>query len=429
MTTILILSVVIALLAVFFFLTYTVVEPNKAHVVVFMGRGRKVFSPHTDEGAKKGSTSYFHIPFLMERTILPLTNVKMEIPSFELKDQQVAPFMCEVTCWFRILRPEVAVEKLDVSEGFELAVRDTLEEQVRGIARAAAMKQEILEIMRDRKTFGDGVEQEVNGALVEWGLELVKLEIVDFSDVTGSQVIRDYENMRKATIQANSRKVIAEQDKEATLVEAETKREAGVAMHVSEREVEKANVEKERQVLVAKEDANATVAKQRELANLKKVEAQRALEVGQANVTKQATIEEAEGEAEAEYKRGKARADVKQAEGNAEAEVIRSKGLSEAEATDKKAEALKKYNEAGITLEQIKAYVEIEVAKYENLGQALANADINLVGGTEGNSLFGFNLDSQGGANLGQFITAMENTSGKSTEEIIDGIKNATKKK
>ena len=222
---------VIALTAFAALNAYTVVEPNKAHIVVIGKSGRKVYTPHIDPDEAPHPTAYFFIPFLMKRIILPLNNVKMEIPQFELKDAKVAPFVCEAVCWFRIEKPEVAVEKIDVEEagGFEAAVESTLEEQVKGITRAAAMKQEILEIMRDRISFGDYVVEEVNGALEEWGLEIVKLEIVDFSDVEGSKVITDYENMRKAQISSASRKEQAQQNRDAEIVEAASEKEAGIA--------------------------------------------------------------------------------------------------------------------------------------------------------------------------------------------------------
>lgn len=260
---------------------YTVVEPNKAHIVVFMGRGRKVYTPHIEDNGDTHPTAYLYIPLLMKRIILPLSNVKMEIPSFELRDEKVAPFKCQVTCWFRIKKPDLAVEKLDIGfddgdeeSPFEQAVRETLEEQVSGIARAAAMKQEILDIMRERKVFGDNVENEVNGALKEWGLELVKLEIVDFTDKEGSTVIKDYEAIREADIKAKSRIEIATRDKEASVEEAKNKEEAGIAQAQSAQEVLKANVEKDKQVDIATQEAAAQVQEQKNVANEKAVEAQ-----------------------------------------------------------------------------------------------------------------------------------------------------------
>ncbi len=410
---------------------YTVVEPNEAHIVVFMGKGRKVYTPHVDKTGDKVSTAYFFIPFLMKRIILPLSNVKMEIPSFELNDTKMAPFTCEVTCWFCIEKPDIAVEKLNIQTGaFGDVIRDVLEEQVRGIARAAAMKQEILEIMRDRKTFGDGVVNEVNGALEAWGLEIVKLEIVGFSDSEGSTVIKDYEDKRKSQIRADSRKEIANQNKDAQIVEAQALKESGIAKTESNREIEKAVVEKEKQVKMAVQDAEAEVAKKEEEANVQKVEAHRKITVGKASVEKEATVEKATGEAEATLKKGRAEADVVEAKGTAEATVTEKKGLAEAIAKDKMAEALKKFNEAGITLEQLRAWIEVQKSKYENFAKALSNADINIVSGDKGGNILGFDMNAEAGAGLAQMLKAFEKITGKNVKAVVkDVISNVIEKK
>lgn len=415
---------VVIVATLFFLLTYTVVDPNKAHIVVVMGGGRRVYSPHVDKDVeKKNRTAYFFVPLLMKRIILPLSNVKMEIEKFELKDSEVAPFLCEVTCWFRIENPDIAVEKLDiVDQGFESAVRGTLEEQVRGIARAAAMKQEILDIMRDRKTFGNGVEEEVNGALEEWGLELVKLEIVDFYDTDDSDVIKDYENKRKSQIEAESRKTVAAQNKEAEIAEAKSREASGIQKAQSDQAVQLADVERQKTVSIAEQDANTEVAERQRVANEKSVAAEEKLVVGRAQVQKNAIIEKADGESEAKRRIGQSEADVEAAKGKAEAEVIKSKGLSEAEATDKKAEALQKYNDAATTIEKINAEVKVKVAQAEAMARALQNANINIVGESEDAAgLFGVNFDAKAGAGFGQMIEAIEKTTGKTVGELVTG--------
>lgn len=412
---------------------YTVVEPNKAHIVVFGKRGRTVYTPHVDDDGTHHSTAYFFIPPLMERIILPLNNVKMEIPQFELRDAKVAPFMCEAVCWFRIEKPEVAVEKIDVEEagGFEAAVESTLEDQVKGITRAAAMKQEILDIMRDRISFGDHVVTEVNGALDEWGLEIVRLEIVDFSDIKNddpdaedSRVIADYEDIRKSQISAASRKERAQQDRDAEVVEAASQKEAGIAKAESEREIEKANIEREKQVKIAEQTAEKEIAARAEEANRQKVEATRTMKVGEAEVEKEALVEVAEGKAEAVRKEGTAQADVVELRGLAEAKVVEQKGFAEAAGKDKMAEALKKYTEAGISLEQLEAVVEIQKSKFEHLGKALEAADLkfNIVGGGASANLFGFDLGAEGGAGIAQMMQAFESTYGKPPKDLISKV-------
>lgn len=413
---------VIVIFLIFFSLTYTVVNPNEAHVVVVMNGGRKIYSPSIQDGNKQ-NTAYFYIPFLMRRNILPLANVKMEIPKFDLKDQKVAPFICEVTCWFRVRSPDIAMEKLDIRDGdFEGAVRSTLEELVRGIARASAMKQEILQIMSDRKTFGDVVQTEVNGSLKEWGLELVQLEIIDIYDDEGSTVIQDYEKMREATIRSTSRQMIASQNQQAEVAEANSQQVSGIARAKAEQEVQKTIVEKEKNIEITRQEAAKLIAAKRQEANKQSVEAERTLQVGNAQVIKQALIEEADGKAQSVYKQGKAEADVVEAKGNAaanvvkntgiaEAEVIKEKGLAKAVSIDKEADALKKYNDAGITIETIRATVEVEKVKYQSIGEALKTANLNIVqGGVQ--DLFGFKVGPEQGAGIAQMVQAFAKTAG-----------------
>ncbi len=440
----LIIAVIVLFVLFFMASTYTVVKPNEAHIVVFMGRGRKIYSPSV-VGDKKLPTAYFKLPVLMEVDILPLANVKMELPGFQLVDQEVAPFACEVTCWFRIQSPDIAIEKLEIRESFANSVRSILEEQVRGVARAAAMKQPILEIMRDRKSFGASVENEVNGALVEWGLELVKLEIVDFSDSEGSTVIQDYENKRKSQIRSESRMEVAVQTKEAEIAEAQAAEESGVALANSTQEVEKANVEKNKQVNISKQKAAQEIAKAAMAANTQTIDAEKELEVGRSEYEREAKVVNAqgekskailvgEGEAQAARVKGQADADIveirgtaeaksQEAQGLAKAKITKEQGLSEATATDKKAEALKKYNAAGINLEKIKATVEVEKKKYEALGQALSQADIQLINGGETN-LFGMALGPEQGAGFAAALQAFESVSGVDpVKAVVDVVK------
>jgi len=52
-----------------------------------MGSGRKLYAPKLEgaDESNKTRTSYFFIPMLMTREVLPLTNVKMDIPNIHLK--------------------------------------------------------------------------------------------------------------------------------------------------------------------------------------------------------------------------------------------------------------------------------------------------------------------------------------------------------
>lgn len=429
-----VIVVLIVLFVIFFLSTYTVVKPNEAHVVVFMGKGRRIYSPSMVAG-KTFSTAYFKIPSLMKVNILPLANVKMELPGFRLVDKDVAPFTCEVVCWFRIKSPADAIEKIDIDGEFAESVLKILEAQIRGVARAAAMKQSILQIMQNRKDFGDIVEEEVNGTLDEWGLELVKLEIIDFADTENSQVIQNYENKRESQIEAESRKEVAAQKKDAEIAEAQAARESGIAKAEADQKVQQAGVERDKQVNISKEKAAQEVATASMDANAQTVEAERKLQVGRASYNKDAKIIEAEGERTSTIRLGEGQAESNRVKGQANAQVIRlegegqaaakkAQGLAEAVAIDKKAEALKKYNDAGINLEKIRATVEIEKTKFVNLGAALQKAQIQIINGGE-TDLFGMAVGPKQGAGFATALKAFEQVSGI---DVKDAAKTIVKK-
>lgn len=408
--------------------TYTVVEPDEAHVVVFMGSGRKIYTPRTLEKAETHGSSYLNIPVLMKRRVMPMANIKLTIEDFELQDEKAAPFLCNIACWLTVSDPAVAIEKLEFGEDetFTDSVENMLTPQVQAIARAAAMKQEILDIMRNRDTFSASVEKEVNGSLSSWGLSLAKLDIIAFKDAPDSSVIADYQDARESQIRSSSRQTIAEQEKLAEIKEAEAKAESGKKQAESEKAIEVAQALKRQEVEIAEKKADEAVAKQEELANKQLVEAKRTIEVGQAEVRKEAIVKEAEGQAQATRERGTAEADVVKLKGSAEAEIIQKTGEAEAIATDKKAEALKKYNDAGITLETIKATVEIKKSQYENMSSALAGANVNLVQGGESKLLGLLDVGPEQGAAIGQFMEAMRAT-GTTVEDVTSTVSNIVK--
>lgn len=435
---------------------YVVVKPNQAHVIVD-ARGRRVYSPSSiamGTGEKKSyPTSYFFIPFLMERIIVSLENVKHEINQVELRDTNVAPFKCDITCWFKIANPDLAAEKLDVDAQGNImeSIRQTLDASVMGITRAAAMGQEVIALMRDRKTFGEKVFTEVNGDLDEWGVQLVKLEIIDFSDASNSQVIKDHEARREAEIASTTRQEVAEQTKKAEVVEAEARKVAETAKLASKEDIEMREIKKNESVGIRKEASRLKIEEQTDKANAKKVAADRTLMVGeaeyqadaleivaegkakalikQAHGNKEARITTATGEAnavklnadaqaEAVTKNGNAEASVHETKGTADAEVIRQRGLATAEALEKKADAQKKFTEASQEIEFKKIDAEVEIAKYASQAEAYKNADIQIV--SDDMNFLGF--DAKSGVGLGLALDNVKKTSKLDVSKAVSNI-------
>lgn len=429
---------IVFLLALIALNFYVVVEPNKAHVVVTMGGGRKIYHPDLSGS----SSAYFYLPFLMRRIIISLENVKHEIKDIELKDKNVAPFMCDITCWFRIEKPELAAEKLDVDEEGNImrSITETLNAQIQGVARSAAMGQEVIDLMRNRQGFGADVFAQVNGDLDEWGVQLVKLEIIDFNDTPTSHVIRDYEARREATVASETRRIVAEQDKEAKVVEAESKKIAERARIDSEQEIAMRDVESQQQVGVREQEAKIKVAEQQEKANARQVAADKTKVVGEAQYNAEAQVIEAEGnsksqaklaegqkqaritiatgEAEAVKLDAQARSESIQKTGTAEAEVVRQKGLSEAEALEKKAVAQGKFQDASKEVEFKRIEADVEKAKYASMAEAYKAANIQVV--TDNMDFMGFGAKQ--GLGLGLALNNLKDKSGVDVAQAVQNV-------
>jgi len=401
-----------------FLATYKVVGTNEAHVIVFMGRGRKIKSPVANDGVE-GKTSYFYIPFLMKRYIMPLTNVKLDINEIHLNDVEMAPFKCDVVTWLHIEDPVKAAERLDFSEeNVFISLHQDLSAIVQAIARASAMKQEILDIMRDRATFAQGVSIEVDGVLKSWGVQLVNLEINEIRDQDDSQIIKGYESIRKATIASKARIEVATRNREAIQAEQENLQLAEISKAEAEKAFITSQILRDKSIGISTQEKDQDIAVAEAITNAKKVAALKVTTVGEANVTKEAAIVEAEGRGEAiriqgekeanvVALKGKAEADVVSLTGKAEGEAIEAKGLAEALAKDKMADALVKFNEAATGIEKIKAWVEVQKSFAEAYGQMAKNADIKVVTSGEGGNILGLPMNAQTGGDLGQMIEAM----------------------
>lgn len=428
-----IIFIIATLVALSFF--YVVVEPNKAHVVVQMGQGRKIYSPskvitsgpNGEKTEKTFKTAYLFIPFLMKRIIVSLENVKHEINDIKLHDSQVAPFKCDTTCWFKIINPDLAAEKLNVGKDGNImdSVRETLDASVMGIARAAAMKQEVIELMRDRKTLGEGVLKEVNGDLDEWGVQLVKLEIIDFSDAENSQVIADHQDRIQAKIKSETRIIVAKEEQEASVEEHRSKQIIEKARIESTQAVAMQEIEKQESLEKRSRVAQIAIEQQTQKANEQKVKAQKTLQLGQAQIKADAVEVEAKGTANAIKLEAEANAEAKKKTGQAEADIIEAKGLAKAEATSKQADAQKKFTDVSKDIEFAKIAKEIEIAKYQSLSEALKNANVNIV--SDDMSFMGFN--AKDGAGMGSLLQALKQTSGIELDGLVKSIADKIEKK
>jgi len=423
-----IVGIVLLIIIVSYFLhSYVVVEPNKAHVVVSMSGGRKIYHP-SEAGSK---SAYFFFPFLMRRIIVSLENVKHEVPKIELRDENLAPFTCDITCWFKIVNAQLAAEKLAVGADGDImdSIRETLNAQIQGVARAAAMKQEIIELMKDRTTFGGSVFKEVNGDLDEWGVELVKLEIIDFEDVGQSHVIKDYEERREAEISSVTRQSVAKQTQEAEIAEANANNAANQAQIAADEEIKMRGIQRDQTVQTREQLARLTIAKQAEAANVQEVQAEKAKVLGEAGYTAEAAVISADGQAKSRVKiaEGEKNSQVMTATGNAEAvklnadasaEAINKTGTAEADIIQKKADAQKNFQDASKDIELAKIAAEIQKTLYTSMAAALQSANIQII--SPDMKFMGFGAEE--GAGLGALIKNLQKSSGVDLQALAEKV-------
>lgn len=401
------LIVVIALILIA--KSYTVVPPHEAHVVVSRGKGKKLFCSR--EGVVR--SAYWHVPVIQQRAILPLENIQIQINDIPLRDKDMAKFSGDVRCYLNIFDPVLASERLGKVEreqtqtGFP-AIEKDVKDLIEAITRNASMAMDVFAIMMQRDLFSQTVENKVNEELDGWGLKLIDLEVIHFKDIEGYTVIKDLEKRQAKLIEAETRKQVAEYEKDASVVESVTNKEKETQRAQNEEEYRTRQIEKDQKIGERQRLSDQMVAKAEMEANREKVEATRALTVGTAQVTKEAKVVEAEGDAEATKRKGEATAEVTKMTGFAQADVTKQQAFAEAEGTEKKAVALKQYTDAGLSVEMIRAQVDIKKAQFSALAEGLKVAKINLVTSGESNIL-GIPISAEVGADLGAMLVSLQN--------------------
>jgi flotillin len=291
-------------------------------------------------------------------------------------------------------------------------VRSTIQETVAGHLRGIIGTLTLEELYQDQKRFQEKVREEAHFDLEGMGFEFksfVFQAIQDgegYLDSLGQPKIQEaLKNARIATAQSDrAAKVeeesarqqkeqkrfqvdteIADAEKELSLKKASIQKEVDVAkaqaVKAGEMETKVQDITiAEREVERRKLELNANI---REQADAKKYEAERLADAEQYRVERQASAERKRREeaAQAVKAEGLAKAEaesvMRREIGLAEAAAVRAKGEAEAEARRLLAEALKLYNEAGLSIEALKVLPEIAAAISEPLSRAGATTIIS----------------------------------------------------
>jgi len=390
--------------------SYTVVPPHEAHVVVSRGKGKKVYCSRPLEGHKLQS-AYWHVPILQQRLILPLENIRIEIDNIPLRDQLMAKFSGDVICYLSVVDPLLAAEKLGRIEAEEgktgfPRIESEVGKLIESITRNASMSMEVYEIMRHRDAFSQEVKKRVNDPLREWGVQLVDLEVIHFKDIETYTVIKDLEQRQATLINAETRKQVADNQKGASIVESLANKETEMARAENEELYRVRQIQKDQKVGQTQQEALQNIAQAETEANRQKVEALRVLDVGNAQVGAQAKIESAKGDSEAVKTKADGDSEAIRKTGFAQAEVTKATLVAEADGTKEKAYALKEYTDAGLSLETIRADVDIKKAQFSALAEGLKVARISIVTSGE-SSILGIPVSAKVGADIGQMLYEM----------------------
>jgi flotillin len=326
-------------------------------------------------------------------------------------------------------------------KGVQQTIQETVAGHLRGIVGTLTVEQ----LYRDQKSFQEKIRDEAHRDLDGMGFEFksfVFQQIQDeqgYLDALGQPKIQEaLKRARIATAAADrDAKVeeesarsskeekrlqvdteIAEADKLLSLKKATIKEEVDVAeaqatkageMETKLQDINIAAKEVERQKL----ELNATVRE--------RAEADRYLVEQRAAADRKRREEEAEAVRAEGLARAAAEAAEQRDVGLAEADAIRAKGLAEAEARQQLAEALKLYNEAGLSIEALKVLPEIAAAISEPLSRAGTTTIISQ-GGSEGSGTGAGKLTEDVVQVLSQLGPILQQLAGVDLNDFLRGI-------
>lgn len=389
---------------------YKKAGPDEALIVY--GR-RKIFKPVRDE---KGDVQGFRIvrgagtfvfPVAENYKVLSLRMMTLDIDLQHVYTSQGIPINVKAVAQVKIQGDINHIKS--AAEGFlgvpVEEVRATIKETVAGHLRGIIGTLTLEELYKDQKRFQERVREEAHLDLEGMGFEFKSFVFQEIQDAEGylnslgqPKIQEALKNARIATAAADREaKVeeesarqqkeqkrfavdteIADAEKSLSLKKASIQKEVDVAraqatkageMEMKVQDITIADKEVERRKL----ELNATI---REQADAKKYEAERLADAEQYRIERQAAAERKRREeaAQAVKAEGLAKAEAESVMrrniGLAEAEAIQAKGEAEASARRLLAEALKLYNEAGLSIEALKVLPEIAAAVSEPLSRA-----------------------------------------------------------
>ncbi len=416
-------SVFVILAAIVAFYTLARILYKKAgpdEALIVYGRRKLIGARMRDEkGAVEGfrivrGGGTFVFPAWEQHKILSLRMMTLDIDLQHVYTSQGIPINVKAVAQVKIHGDVDHIRS--AAEGFlgvpVEEVRATIKETVAGHLRGIIGTLTLEELYKDQKRFQERVREEAHSDLEGMGFEFKSFVFQEIQDAEGylnslgtPKIQEALKNARIATAQADREAKIEEE----TARQQKEQKRFGVDTEIADAEkslsLKKASIQKEVDVARAqaqkagememkvqditiagkevdrrKLELNATI---REQADAKKYETERNADAEQYRVERQAAADRKRREEAAQAVKAeglaKAEADsvMRRQIGLAEADAIQAKGEAEASARRLLAEALKLYNDAGLSIEALKVLPEIAAAVAEPLARAGATTIIS----------------------------------------------------
>lgn len=286
------------------------------------------------------------------------------------------------------------VRTMQAQEKAQAVQREYEEEQKAEAARVAKERAvALMEIERDQQIAiqNERKQQEVMAT------EVIRRQAIELAEqqrqIAVLQEQQRRENAEKDRLLVSAQREDAAQAVVTVQATQEANREARIRVIEAERDAQKAVIEQKNKIeLDALRKQREAEAQAKALKEIAAAEAEAALKQAETLRTQAKAETEAEkmradaaraktsasGLAEAEVMRAKAEAAMR------EAEAVKARGVAEAEAAKAKAEALAAFDGVAQRVEvlrlQLDAQVQIEIAKAQALGQAMASMNIKMIG-------------------------------------------------
>jgi flotillin len=409
------LGILIAILMVI----RVIVPPEYADVVI-QGKRRKIYCSDININKTKKAI-YYKIPkwipvIGMYVKRIPLKVIEIQVKDYETFAQRNARFICDVSVYGKVNDPEIAAQRWpgNTVQGFQEGIKEIIVAAIRN----TTTKFPVEDVIAKKQEIADGIQQSLEEDMKVYGFDVTNVAVVGISDPPEgvTTVIRDISAKMESEINSESRKQIAIKQKDAEIVEADSREKSEVRKKMAEQKIGEAEQEKQKAIYITQQQAQEEAMKVERIKNVKAAEIQKEAIIVEAEGKKLSVIRVKEGEAEGIAKVG-----------GAEAQIIKAKGLAEAEAKEKMAQALNKFNEAAKIIRDIEKDEKVGLAGMN----ALSQADLKLISTGEVKSFVDI-FSGKGGANIGAMFETIKNTNPeglKQIKNVIDKFLEDKKKK